>query len=148
MVNYKSKYLSKNDNHLSAYILMGIFIMTLVFFVSFLMYNALKSDVGYRDFNHISEFSEITNQNHQEYYVYYYSENFNDCKILENDILAFAEANPNNDILYFAKAGSIDGVNTINGLNSAPTLLLIRNGVVISMDTNVDSILVIIEQTE
>lgn len=148
MAKSRSKYLTKKDNHLSSYLLTGIFFMVLVFVVSFLMYNALKSEVAYSDFNHISDFSEIANQNHIEYYVYYYAEDFTDCETLEDDILAFALENENNDILYFAKAGSIDGINTVNGLNSAPSLLLIRNGVVVSMDTSVESILVIIEQEE
>lgn len=142
----KTKYQRKDEQQFSSYFLLGMIIIVFVMVVSYFLYNTLSSEITYSDFDHISQFEEIPNQDEMTYYVYYYSKDFSLCVLLEDDMLIYA-GDASNQKLYFASASSIKSINIISGLSSAPTLLEINNGVVISMTSDIEVIQSIITIT-
>lgn len=136
MARTKSRYHNKNNDELSSYFFLGIIIISFILAISFLLYNSLITKVQYSDYTHIESYEEILEVNTSRYYVYYYSENYEDCERIESEIFAFADGNDLGVKLYFVDASSVDGINLISGLDTVPTLLVIESGVVIAMTTS------------
>lgn len=169
MAKYKSGYKRKGSNDkLLTYILIG-FAAVVVVILGVLGINSIANPtLGYNDFNDVrlQNFSEVTQQDEEEYFVYFYGERCDFCTDIKSEILGFADSNNADLKVYVIESADPDDYvqitrqgQTINaapildpatGLNitGTPTLITVRNGIVVDVSAGPNVIVDVIEQVE
>lgn len=111
--------------------------------------------VKYNDFEQITEYEEVDKQEEDLYAVYYYYDECGACKSIKAETLDFASGN-NYDIKFYRlhayqTSGNKDYITILNGgtqMNSTPTLLLFKDGVLIDYLVGADDIKLFYNQVE
>lgn len=135
-----STYENTKDNFLiKLLIIFGAIFSVLV--IALIGYNILNKELDYDSFDHIDSFSDAMVQDEDEYLVYFYRETCSACSQIKNDVLAFADDNDANMIVYFADTANIIGTNTIPNLTGTPGIVRVRNGIIVGVETGTVPIL-------
>jgi ABC-type lipoprotein release transport system permease subunit len=153
MATYKSGYKRKKSNGKFlkyTFIGMGVVVVTLI--MGLVLYNIFSDELKYSSFEEITSFQEITTQPEQQYLVYYYGENCGACISIKGSVLDYFG---HIDVkVYVIESSNVDGVNLIRNpdtqeeMRYTPTLLTIRDGVLIDMNVGADTVVDILKETD
>ena len=153
MATYKSGYKKSNSSDkFLTYMIVGFGVVIAAIILGLIFYNLLTDELTYDSFEEMSNYQEITAQSEQEYLVYYYGVNCGACKTIKASVLNYADKL---DIkVYFFEAGGATGVNvirhpdTLEEMKYTPTLLTIKDGVLIDMNVGGDQVVDTLEEID
>jgi thiol-disulfide isomerase/thioredoxin len=139
MATYKAGYKRSggNDKFLT-YVIVGFGAAIVAIILGLIIYNVVVDELEYSSFDSISSYQEVTSQSEQQYLVYYYSESCGACKTIKASVLDYADKL--NIKVYFFDAVGATGVNvirhpdTLEEMQYTPTLLTVKNGVLVDMN--------------
>jgi thiol-disulfide isomerase/thioredoxin len=139
MATYKAGYKRSggNDKFLT-YVIVGFGAAIVAIILGLIIYNVVVDELEYSSFDSISSYQEVTSQSEQQYLVYYYSESCGACKSIKASVLDYADKL--NIKVYFFDAVGATGVNvirhpdTLEEMQYTPTLLTVKNGVLVDMN--------------
>lgn len=155
MAEYKQGYKRKNNNqkwvNYSIYGLIGAAVIAILVLIG----NAiLNPALQYEDFADVTidTMDEITVQEEDSYLVYYYGEDCGYCKTIKKQVLEFADENDNNIKVYLIESAEdkdptvIVHPTTSVPMTGTPSMVTVKNGVVVDINAGPDLILDLIEQ--
>ena len=146
MAEYKSGFKRQSNDRLFSYVLIGFAVAFFVVIVSLILFSVFSKELTYDSFDHIDNYSNITQMDEDRYLVYFYSDVCHYCNDIKPQVLEFADENGANVKVYFLDAGSAEGINTIPGMDGTPTLLMIVDGHLVDMVSGTTSIISIFDQ--
>lgn len=155
MAQYKQGFKRKNDNpkwvNFSIYGLVGAAVVAILV----LVFNAiLNPPLKYDDFLDVTieTMPEITQQEEESYLVYYYGEDCGWCKTIKDDVLSFANENNGGVKVYLIESAEdkdptiIVDPTTNAPMTGTPTMVTVKNGVVVDLNIGPDLIIDLIKQ--
>ena len=153
MATYKSGYKkSSNSDKFLTYLIVGFGAVVAAIIIGLIMYNIFTDELEYDSFDELSSYQDITSQSEQEYLVYYYGVNCGACITIKASVLNYADKL---DIkVYFLEAGGASGINLIRDPDTSeemkytPTLLTIKDGVLVDMNVGGDTVVDTLEEID
>jgi len=133
MAKNKSGFKKKSEDRFISYILIGFSVVFFVIILSIVLYNVLAQPLDYDSFETIENFSLVNQMPESEYLVYYYTEDCTFCKQIKTAVLEFADDNNAGIKVYFIDGYNVTGINTVPGMEGTPSLVTVRNGVVVNL---------------
>ncbi|MCF7926205.1 MAG: hypothetical protein K9L74_01340 [Candidatus Izimaplasma sp.] len=128
----------------------GIFIALIA---SVFIFNAVDDSLDYDSFKHISSYEEFPQMPEETYVIYWYGENCGYCTQIKVDVLEFADSNQADLKVYLSESSSTAGspssvLDPFDGitLTGTPTMIFVRNNVVIDLQVGSDKVLLMMEQ--
>ncbi len=146
MADYKSGFKRQSNDRFMSYVLIGFAVSFFIIIISIILFNLFSTELTYSSFDHINDYSEITNKDEDKYLVYYYSEICGHCNDIKIQVLEFADENNEDIKVYFIDAGKVTGYNNIQGMNGTPSLLMVVNGQLVDFVSGSDKIINIFDQ--
>jgi thiol-disulfide isomerase/thioredoxin len=153
MATYKSGYKRRKSNNKFMKYVFVVFGATLVSLVLVLiLYNVFTDELKYSSFEELTNYQEITTQPEEQYLVYFYGENCGACISIKGSVLDyFGKINIK---VYMIESGNVNGVNLIKDpetqleMNSTPTLLTIKDGVLVDMNVGSNIVVDILKEID
>lgn len=131
---------SRKDDKFLIYLIVGFASVIVLLVAGLVIYNLVADVKDYDDFDHISNFSNITSQSEDEYLIYYYSETCGYCKQIKNQVLKFANDNNENIKVYmmdandaYATSFPIYDPDTGAEMTGTPSLITVVDGQIVHM---------------
>ena len=151
MTAHKSSYRKSNsDKAFMKFIFFGFGTVLATLILGLILFNVFSDELKYNSFEEINNFQEITTQPEEQYLVYYYGENCGACVNIKGSVL---DSFDNIDIkVYLVESKNVNGVNTIKDpitfedMKYTPTLLTIKNGIVVDMNVGGDTVVDILSE--
>jgi thiol-disulfide isomerase/thioredoxin len=153
MATYKSGYKRRKSNNKFMKYVFVVFGATLVSLVlGLILYNVFTDELKYSSFEELTNYQEITTQPEEQYLVYFYGENCGACISIKGSVLDyFGKINIK---VYMIESGNVNGVNLIKDpetqleMNSTPTLLTIKDGVLVDMNVGSNIVVDILKEID
>jgi len=114
--------------------------------VGLIIFNALKVEYGYNDFQHLSNFQAIDDMPEDQYLVYYYGENCGHCTLIKEQVLRFANKNEAGIKVYLMDSANTSGVNTVvhpdtgKEMTGTPSMITVVDGVIVDLNVGSEAI--------
>lgn len=129
----------QNDKFLT-YLIIGFASVIVALVIGLVIYDIVTVELTYDDFDHITSFYSIENQEESEYMVYYYSESCGYCNQIKTQVLNFANDNGANIKVYlmdaqvaFSTSFPIFDPDTGAEMSGTPSLITVVNGDIVHM---------------
>lgn len=114
----------------------SIFVLLLGLYVGL----EITTKTEYEDFDHISSYQSILDQEEEQYMVYWYGENCSHCALIKEKVIQFANRNNEKIKVYFINSSEATGVANLEHptnenikMEGTPTMLVIKDGAVADM---------------
>ena len=100
----------------------------------------ITTKTNYDDFDHITSYQSILDQEEEEYLVYWYGPNCTHCALIKDEVIQFANKNNADIKVYFVDSSATSGVanlehptNSNITMSGTPTMIVVKDGVVADM---------------
>jgi thiol-disulfide isomerase/thioredoxin len=120
MAKYKSGFKRKNTNEKTfTYALIGFVSVFIIVILALVINGIANPTLGYNDFNnvHLQNFADVTTQEEDTYFVYFYGINCGYCSDIKEEVLGFADNNEAGIKVYLIESSDpTDYVDRVNPL--------------------------------
>ncbi len=137
MAQYKSSFeKNKKGDKFVTYVVVGFAAVVMLLVGGIILGNILNPSLSYDDYNHLTNYNQITTMPEEEYIVYYYGINCSHCKTIKEDVLRFANSNDAGVKVYLMESSEASGYNNIvhpttgSPMNGTPAMVVVIDGVV------------------
>ncbi len=112
----------------------------------------LTTNTEYEDFDHISSYQRILDQEEDQYIVYWYGPTCSHCALIKDQVIQFANKNNEKIKVYFINSAEASGVanlvhpddETIT-MSGTPTMIVVSDGAVADIVVGSEDIPALIE---
>lgn len=119
-------------------VLIGFGSVIVILIGVFLGLEMLKLD--YDDFDQITSYQRILDQEEDQYIVYWYGSSCSHCALIKDQVLEFADDNNENIKVYMINSSNATGVANLEhpddpdiAMTGTPTMIIIKDGAVADM---------------